>query len=472
VGDNIRRVTSDCSCISVILKDALIPTLSAIFTLSMMFVVMWQMDRKMTVLALAVVPYLALVLRLYATRMADRGYAQQEIEGKIYDVVEQTFSAIPAVQAFGREELNEKRFAQTTGKTLDAILANTSVQLQFTILVGLATAVGTAAIMWLGARHQLEAGQAQLGHILVFLNYLSSLYAPLDTLMYSSSTVQEAAGNARRVREVLLTEREIEDKPGALAMGKARGHLVLENVSFGYTLDRPVLKDLSLEARTGETIALVGSTGAGKSTLVSLIPRFFDPQSGRVLIDGLDVRGVQLRTLRQNVALVLQEPFLFPLSIAENIAYGNPQATQAEIESAAKEANIHSFIQRLPAGYQTLVGERGATLSGGERQRLSIARALLKNAPILIMDEPTSSLDSETESLIMEALQRLVHQRTTFIIAHRLSTIRRADRIVVLQDGRIVESGSHEELLPLGGVYAGFFRQQFKPAPVTSAIIT
>jgi ATP-binding cassette subfamily B protein/subfamily B ATP-binding cassette protein MsbA len=286
--------------------------------------------------------------------------------------------------------------------------------------------------------------------------------------MYSSSTVQEAAGSARRVREVLMAEREIEDKPGALVLNRVRGRVTFENVVFGYTNDRPVLRGVSLEARAGETIALVGVTGSGKSTLVSLIPRFFDPQSGRVLLDNIDIRDLHLRNLRQQVALVLQEPFLFPLSIAENIAYGNPLATQAEIEAAAQAANLHAFIRRLPAGYQTLVGERGATLSGGERQRVSIARALLKNAPILIMDEPTSSLDSETEASILEGLARLVQDRTTFIIAHRLSTIRQADRILVLQDGRIAESGSHDELLPLGGVYAGFFRRQFQPGNIPS----
>lgn len=467
VGDNIRRVTSDCSCISIILKDALIPGISAVISLVTMFLFMWKMDPKLTLLALVVVPYLALVFRFYARPMAERGYAQQEIEGKIYDVVEQTFSAMPAVQAFGREELNERRFAETTRETLGATITNTNVQMQFNVLVGLATAGGTAGIFWFGAQHAL-ADQLTLGHILVFLSYLGSLYAPLDTLMYSSSTIQEAAGSARRVREVLETEREVADKPGAVALAsRVAGHVAVERVTFGYDPARPVLRDVSLEAQAGEMIALVGATGAGKSTLASLIPRFFDPQQGRVLVDGQDVRDVQLRGLRQNIALVLQEPFLFPLSIAENIAYGRPHATPAEIEAAARAANIHEFIQRLPAGYQTMVGERGASLSGGERQRLSIARALLKDAPILILDEPTSAVDSETENVILEALARLVEKRTTFIIAHRLSTVRRASRILVLEGGALVESGTHTDLVSRGGIYAHFCSRQFGSLPAS-----
>jgi ATP-binding cassette subfamily B protein len=460
VGDNIRRVTSDCSCISIILKDALIPTVSSVISLVAMFLAMWRMDARLTLLALAVVPFMALVVRFYARPMAERGYAQQQIEGKIYDIAEQTFSAMPVVQAFGREELNERRFAQTTRETLAATLSNTSVQVQFTILIGLATAAGTAGILWVGTQHALS-GRLELWQLLTFLAYLGQLYTPLDTMMYSSSTVQEAAGSARRVREVLETEREVTDKPGAVALREVRGHVAIESVTFGYDPARPVLRDVSLEARPGEMIALVGATGAGKSTLVSLIPRFFDPQAGRVLVGGRDVRDVQLRSLRQNIALVLQEPFLFPISIAENIAYGRSHATFAEIEAAARAANIHEFIRKLPAGYQTMVGERGASLSGGERQRLSIARALLKDAPILILDEPTSSVDAETESLILEALTRLMEKRTTFIIAHRLSTVRRADRILVLENGAVVESGNHAELLARDGVYARFCSRQF-----------
>src|SRR5438046_946113 len=248
-------------------------------------------------------------------------------------------------------------------------------------------------------------------------------------MMYSTSTIQGAAGSAKRVREILQTEQEVRDKPGAPALSSVRGHVQIENVTFGHEPGRPILRNVSLEARPGETVAIVGATGAGKSTLVSLVPRFFDPWEGRVRLDGHDVRVVQVKSLRRHIALVLQEAFLFPLTIAENIAYGRPGSTLAEIEAAARAANAHEFILRLPKGYQTVIGERGATLSGGERQRISIARALLKNAPILILDEPTSALDAQTEHDLLQALRRLMQGRTTLLIAHRLSTVQWADSV-------------------------------------------
>jgi ATP-binding cassette subfamily B protein/subfamily B ATP-binding cassette protein MsbA len=459
VGDNIRRVTTDCMCVSIIVKDALLPVVSALISLMIMFAILWGIDSTLTVLALAVVPYMAVVFQLYAQRMMDGSYQQQEIEGRVYNIVEQTFSAIPAVQAFGREELNDLRFKQAMRDALAATLSLTNVQLKFKILIGLATAVGTAGILWVGTQHALR--ELSLGGILLFLSYLGSLYAPLETMMYSTSTIQGAAGSARRVREILQAKQEVRDRPGAPALSSVRGHVQIEHVTFGHDPGRPILRNVSLEARPGETVAIVGATGAGKSTLVSLVPRFFDPWEGRVVLDGHDVREVQLKSLRSHIALVLQEAFLFPLTIAENIAYGRPGATLAEIETAARAANAEEFILRLPNGYQTVIGERGATLSGGERQRISIARALLKDAPVLILDEPTSALDVVTESGLLDALDRLTRGRATFIIAHRLSTIRRADRIVALKDGQIVESGTHDELLARGGLYAGFFHTQF-----------
>jgi ATP-binding cassette subfamily B protein/subfamily B ATP-binding cassette protein MsbA len=332
---------------------------------------------------------------------------------------------------------------------------------KFKVLSGLTTAVGTAVILALGGREVL-AGRMTVGSLLVFITYLASFYAPIETLTYTASTIQSAAGSARRVLEIFETEHDVKDAPGVVPLssfGPVKGSITLDKVTFGYEPHRPVLTDVSLEIQPGQTVAIVGATGAGKSTLAGLVPRFFDPWSGRVLLDGREMCTLRLADLRRNVSLVLQDPFLFPRTVAENIAYGRPGASVAEIEAAAAAANAAEFIERLPQRYDTIIGERGATLSGGQRQRLSIARALLRNAPILVLDEPTSALDAGTETLLLSALERLTAGKTCLIIAHRLSTIRHADLIVVLEHGRIVERGNHEQLVAAGGLYAKMHRQ-------------
>jgi ATP-binding cassette subfamily B protein/subfamily B ATP-binding cassette protein MsbA len=428
-----------------------------------MFIIMWQMDTALTLLALIVIPFMLLTVYLYTKPMNELSYQQNEVEGEIYNVVEQTLSAIPVIQAFNCEEQNDQRLLETTNRTLNATINSSKAQFRFKIFTGLSTAVGTAAILWVGGNHVLE-GTLTVGSILVFISYLGFLYSPLESLMYTSITVSDAAGSGRRVMEILDTEQEVESRSGATVITSVQGHICIENVTFGYETTRPILHDVSFEALPGQTIAIVGPTGTGKSTLVSLVPRFFDPSQGRVTIDGVDVRDLELKSLRSQVGIVLQEPFLFPLSIAENIAYGRPDASREEIEAAARDANAHQFIERLPEGYETIIGERGATLSGGERQRLSIARALLKNAPILILDEPTSALDSQTESLLLEALERLMKNKTTLIIAHRLSTVRRADQIIVLEGGKIVERGTHDELLKNKKLYTFLYEIQCNSA--------
>lgn len=472
VGDMIGRVTGDTYCIQELVSDAIMPLLESVALLVTMFAIMWHLQPSMTLLSLGVVPFLAFIMWAFRKPVKERSRVRRNLEGQMMSLVEQTLSAIPAVQAFTREDLEHDRFRGYAADTVAAYLRVTTVKAWFGLCAGLVTTVGTAGIMWLGARYVL-AGQMTTGEVLIFLAYLGSLYGPLSSFTATFAALQYAAANADRVMEVLDTTPDVRDLPDAREV-PLLGHVHYENVAFGYESGRPVLKGVSFEARPGEVVAIVGPTGAGKTTLVNLLVRFFDPWSGRVTIDGHDIPRLRIRSLRQQVAIVLQDPFIFPLSVAENIAYGRPDATREQIVAAAVAASADDFIRRLPEGYDSVVGERGTTLSGGEKQRLSIARAFLKDSPILILDEPTSALDARTESLLLTALRRLMKGRTTFIIAHRLSTIRNADRILVVDCGEIVEQGRHEDLLATGGLYSSLYRQQMEivrhePEPQLSA---
>jgi ATP-binding cassette, subfamily B, bacterial len=460
VGDTIARVTGDTYGLQVLVNSALLPLLQSGLTLVAMFAVMWHLEPGMTLLAMGVVPFLAVAIKVFGGPMQARSRARRDLEGQMMSLVHQTLSALPAVQAFTREEIEHSRFRRYADDTVTAYQRSLAADMWFKLVVGMVTSVGAAVMMWLGAVHALD-GRMSVGTVLVFISYLASLYAPINAITYTASTLRLTAANADRVLEILDTPPDLHDAPDAHEV-RLQGHVRYESVSFAYERGQPVLKDVSLEARPGEVVAIVGPTGAGKTTLVNLLARFFDPSNGRIVIDGHDLRTLRLRSLRHQVAMVLQEPFIFPLSVADNIAYGRPDATREEIEAAATAASAEDFVRRLPGGFDAVVGERGATLSGGEKQRLSIARALLKDAPILILDEPTSALDARTEGLLLDALQRLMRGRTTFVIAHRLSTIRHADRILVLDSGEIVECGNHAELMLQHGLYARFYRQQME----------
>jgi ATP-binding cassette subfamily B protein len=462
-GDLIRRVITDSGCIRELMIGVSVPGLTSIASLLIMFAVMWHLSPLMSAIAvLAAIP-LPVLIRILAPRMTERTYVQQEFEGQLMALTEQSLSALPVVQAFGQEAHEEQRFRMLSRRAIRAYLQTIVSQLQFNVGVNAATAAGTAVLMAVGGVQVLH-GSLSVGSLLVFLSYVAALYGPMETLAYMSSNLASATARARRVLEVLDAEQEVRDVAGAVVLpsrpaGEA-GRIGFEGVSFGYGAGRPVLHDIELAVEPGETVALVGPTGAGKTTLVSLIPRFFDPWAGRVTLDGRDIRNIELASLRRQVSLVLQEPFILPLTAAENIAYGRPEASREEVIAAAVAANADEFIRGLPEGYDSPLGERGATLSGGQKQRLAIARALLKDAPILILDEPTSALDAHTEALLLEALERLMRGRTTLIIAHRLSTIRNADRILVLEDGRVAETGTHRELIAANGSYAHLYARQ------------
>jgi ATP-binding cassette subfamily B protein/subfamily B ATP-binding cassette protein MsbA len=367
-------------------------------------------------------------------------------------------TALPLVQAFGRERHEHARFRGTAERSIGAAVRALVSQVQFKVGVDGSLALGTAVIMLVGGVQAL-GGDLSAGTLIVFLSYLAALYAPLLAFAYLGPTVATAVGGARRVAELLENQAVVADKPGAraLSLGPGGAHLRFEQVVFGYSPGSPVLHGVDFEVRPGETLAIVGATGAGKSTLAALILRLADPWQGRVLIEGQDVREATLGSVRRSTALVLQETFLLPLTIAENIAYGRPGATRSEIESAARAANAHDFIARFDRGYDSVVGERGLTLSAGQRQRISIARAILLDAPLLVMDEPTSALDAESEHQVLEALRRVMSGRTCVVIAHRLSTVRHAQRIVVLERGRVAEAGTHAELLRNGRLYRSLY---------------
>ncbi|MGH9379526.1 MAG: ABC transporter ATP-binding protein [Thermoanaerobaculia bacterium] len=435
------------------------PLALSLLTLIGMLWITVAINAPLAFLSLVVVPFLYYSVGYYVKHIQARLRKVKRLEGESLSIVHEAMSMIRVIAAFGREAHQHRRFREQGKRAIDERVKVTVRQTVFSLVVNTTTAAGTALVLGFGV-YQILRGRMTGGELLVVIFYVASIYKPLEQVSTTIGSFQDRFTSLEIAFNLLDKEPEIQDAPDAVSIARARGRVAFEGVHFSYENRRQTLEDISFEVAPGQVIGIVGPTGAGKSTLVSLIPRFYEPREGRILIDGQDVRRLTLASLRRQIAIVLQEPLLFSGSIEDNIRYGRLEATREEVVAAAEAANAHQFIMRLPQKYQTELGERGAQLSGGERQRISIARALLKDSPILILDEPTSSVDSRTEKDILDALERLMAGRTTFLIAHRLSTLRNADRILVMAGGRIVGQGTHDELMARKGLYSQLYELQ------------
>ncbi len=450
--DSVYRLDADAHCVDDLIIGGVFPLTLATLNLGVMFVVLVYVDPTLALLSLVVAPFLYVCLRFYSRTMLDRAERVKALESTLIERAFEILSSVAAVKSFTRERHELARFSSSGDDTMRARLTLTWQESLFSVAVTTITISGTALVLIVGGLHVLN-GTLTLGSLLVVVAYLAAVYDPISAIAHSTGSLQQAVTSARRVREIFSLTPEILDDPDGIDASGTEGHIRFDEVSFKYGDERDVLDTISFEARPGEMVALVGLTGAGKTTIASLVPRFFEPASGRVFIDDINVVRYSLKSLREQIALVPQQPILFTGTIAENIRYGRLDASDADVEAAARGANLHNFVTRLPQGYETPVHEGGATLSGGERQRIGIARALLKVAPILILDEPTSAVDAISEGAIFDTLRRLRASHTMLVIAHRLSTVRDASRILVLNDGRLVAQGPHDELIKTCGLY-------------------
>ena len=462
-GEIMSRTLSDTRQIEVLVAHALPDLISNVLVIASVAIMLFTINARLALLTLIPVPFVILVSRLFSKKVAPLFQINRKVLGQIHGAYQDNLSGMKEIQAFGQEAREHEKMDRW--RALDAqvnIRANLANGL-FHPSVEFLTSLGTVIVVGLGGYMAIQ-GTMDTSEIIGFIMYLSLFYQPLAILARLVEDVQASYAGAVRVFDILDAESEIQESPDAVELPRCSGQITFDHVSFSYDPQEPVLQDVSFTAEPGQMIALVGPTGVGKTTVVSLLERFYDPQEGTIRLDGVDIRGVTLASLRSQISMVLQDVFLFNGTIAENIAYGAQNATQEEIEAAARIAHAHEFICAMPEGYATVVGERGVRLSGGQKQRLSIARAVLRNAPILVLDEATSAVDTETEAQIQDAIEGLAGSRTILVIAHRLSTIMRADQILVLQDGRVAERGTYQELVAKGGLFARLSQVQWRTA--------
>ncbi len=436
--DSLYRVQYDATAIQTVVINGLAPLLTTFFTVGAMLVIMARIELSLALVALLVTPVLYVLTQLYRARLRRQWKEVKKLESSAMSVVQEVLAAQRVVKAFRREDHEQARFVRHSEASISAKLRTVMSEGAFNVMIGLTTALGTAAVLFIGVR-SIQAGTMTVGALVLVMSYLAQLYGPLKSIGKRVAQLQNAFASAERAYGLLDKTPEVMEIKDARGLRTAKGNVTFQEVSFAYPDGPEVLSSISFEVTPGTKVGIVGRTGAGKSTLMSLLVRFYDPTSGQILLDGVDVRDYKLDDLRRQYAIVLQEPLLFSSSIAENIAYGRPGANQKEIEKAAQAANAHDFITHLPDGYDTPVGDRGLRLSGGERQRIALARAFLRDAPLLILDEPTSSVDVQTEAGITQAMERLMQGRTTFMIAHRLSTLDSCDLLLTVEDGRLVD---------------------------------